>query len=64
MEYKEVKLTQILEESDFSKVETLINKNKWKELRVFLNSINVKLEKKGILPDYLYYCLETNFKKN
>lgn len=64
--WNEVKLTQILEESDFARVEQILLKKdsdeKWKELRGFLNSIKDKLLKRGILADFLYYALLSQFK--
>jgi hypothetical protein len=57
-DFKQVRIGELLEEGDYNKVVELINDNKWDELKVFLNSINDKLMKRGILPDYLYYCLK------
>jgi len=60
-QFKKVTLGELLEESDFKKVEGLIRFRKWEELRKFLNSIKDKLEKRGIVADYLFYCLKYQF---
>lgn len=66
--WKSVRLGQLLEESEFERVETILRKPnsdaKWKELRKYLNSIKKNLRKKGVLADYLYHILKAKFEGN
>lgn len=60
-----MKLQDLFNNEELNKLSNLINKKDFIEIRIFLNEENVsnKLNKKGILPDYLYYFLEYNFNK-
>lgn len=59
---KSKQLSEILEKFDLIIAKQLIDNKEWDKLREFLNSIDSKLKKKGLLPDYLYYVLVANFK--
>ncbi len=60
---KSIKLSELFDETDLDLILAYINHNEWLGLRIFLNSRKVQLEKKGVLPDYLYYWLIHHFKK-
>jgi hypothetical protein len=59
-EYKQVSMGELLEESDFKVVNELCNAHQWDRLRKFLNEpeLKKKLEKRGVLSDYLFYFLQ------
>lgn len=61
--WKSVNLKELFNEEQLEDILLLINHNDWAYLRTYLNKLKEQLEKKGILPDYLYYCLEAKFKK-
>jgi hypothetical protein len=62
-EYKQVSIGELLEESDFKVVNELCNAGQWDRLRKFLNEpgLKSKLQKRGVLPDYLFYFLQHSF---
>ena len=60
--WKEVKLTDLLDKEDLKIVFKLIKGNDWVTLRAYLHSIEDKLKEKGVLPDYLFYALQGKLK--
>jgi hypothetical protein len=60
--WKEVKLTDLLDKEDLKIVFKLIKGNDWETLRAYLHSIDAKLKEKGVLPDYLFYALQGKLK--
>lgn len=60
-EYKTIELGKLFNKTQLKEILAFINKNKWAELREYLNKSKKELKKKGILPDYLYYFLLSKF---
>lgn len=59
---KTIKLSDIFNSKEIDTILDCINSGSWATLRLFLNQKKRKLKKKGILPDYLFYWLESNFR--
>ena len=55
---KTIQLNEIFDDDEIQIMINHINSNELTQLRKFLNSKKTKLEKVGILPDYLYYYLQ------
>jgi len=64
MDWKYIELKDILDKTELKALLKLINKRDWEEVRIFLNDRRLKLEKKGVFADYLYYFLLNSFGKN
>lgn len=62
-EWKNIKLGDLFNEEQIEDIELLLRERDFDNLRVYLNKLKEQLEKKGVLPDYLYYWFEANFKK-
>lgn len=60
---KIIKLSALFNSKELGQLLYFINSNDWAGLRIFLNSKKENLEKKGVLPDYLYYWLQSQFQK-
>lgn len=61
--WKEINLGELLDKEQVEDVELLLRERDWKNLRIYLNKLKEQLEKKGILPDYLYYVLKNKFER-
>lgn len=62
-DWNKKQLSEILDKEDMKTTYKFLKTQNFEGLREFLRSIKDKLEEKGVLPDYLYYWLELNFKK-
>lgn len=58
-EWKEIKLNELFNEDDILNMYHLIIQNKLSELKGLLISKRQELESKGVLPEYLYYYLQS-----
>lgn len=62
MNYKTVKMSELLTRPQAVKITKLINGDHWTELRDYLFSIETDLALNKMLPGYLYYYLEYKFR--
>jgi hypothetical protein len=60
-EWKNISLKEIFDEKELEDVELILRERDWKYLRKYLNDRKEKLEKKGLVSDYLYYVLLNQF---
>jgi len=60
---KTIKLAELFNDEEIHTILDFINTGAWATLRLFLNQKKKRLKKKGVLPDYLYYWLEFQFRK-
>ncbi len=60
-ETRVLKMSEIFNSAQLNKVTDLLNVKDAKGLKEFLCSIKDELEKKEILPDYVFYVLCNNF---
>jgi hypothetical protein len=60
-EWKNISLKEIFDEKELEDVELILRERDWKYLRKYLNDRKEKLEKKGLVADYLYYVLLNQF---
>jgi len=63
-DWKEIKLEELFDSNELNLLLELINENDFTRIREFLNTRKEKLEKKGVLPDYLFYYLKYKFGTN
>ena len=65
-ETKTIELGKLFSKKELKDIKKLIDSNKWKELREYLNTepLKVNLFSKGVLADYIYYWFESMFKKS
>ena len=60
---KRIELKELLDRNELKEVEKLIKKKDFGNLKTYLRDRKEKLEKKGVLADYLYYYLLCLFEK-
>lgn len=60
---KTIKLSALFNSKELGRILDFLNSNDWAGLRIFLNSKKEDLEKKGVLPDFIYYWLQSQFGK-
>ena len=62
-DWKTIELGKILTEEQLEDVQILLKNDDWNGLRIYLNKIKKHLESKGVISDYLYYCLESQLRR-
>jgi hypothetical protein len=62
--WKTIELGELFDNSELNLLMELINENDFAKIREFLNARKEKLEKKGVVSDYLFYWLKYKFGTN
>ena len=62
--WKHVKLQDLLTEEQGNVLLYLMNAQDWDEIWTFLEGLKDQLEAKGVVPGYLYYALQAQFKED